>query len=173
MQISPRATYHSWLSLALAGLMVSCADGPTSLRSTLLHVRAEAVPSVASLGEASDSVLIEVNVFVTNPLNQAVIVELGGPPYISGQIPASETNGIGFGLRVLASEGQVHGGPALWTWGKPVFAFPPRGTLSHTFRLTARAVNSSGIAILPGRYRLVPSFGHQEGATLDLTVQEH
>ena len=170
MQIS----LHAGRVVALALIVVAfaaCGSGPTTVDASALYVDAQVAPSAVSLLSSSDSALIEVTVRVTNLQNRAIVVELGGPPYKSGQIPAAQTVGIGYGLRVLADAGQVHGGPALWTWGRPTFHFGPLETQSRTFRLVARAAQSTGTDIVPGRYRLVPSFGREEGMELALSVQ--
>src|SRR5688572_27455994 len=106
MQISLYPGHVVALTLSVL-TSAACGRGPTTVDASLLHIDAEVAPSTVSLLSASDSALIEVTVRVTNPQNRAIVVELGGPPYKSGQIPAAQTIGIGYGLRVVSTARQV------------------------------------------------------------------
>jgi hypothetical protein len=99
-----------------------------------------------------------------------VVVQLGGPPYKSGNIPAAEAHGVGFGVRVLAADGGPDGGPSAWTWGQPAVTLGARQTVRHTVTLRAAADGAGDLTVTPGRYRVVASFGKQEAAPLDLRV---
>ncbi len=155
--------------LSVLVVSLGCHRAPRQLPSTGLTVEAEVAPRVLSTRSLSDS--LRVTVIVTNPTSTRVAVSLGGPPYRTGQIPAAETIGAGFGVRVLREDSGK--GPSGWTWGEPIITFGPRGSRRYTFTIpVVRDLNPRGL-VLPGagRYR-VASFGRQEAAPVIVTVEE-
>ena len=149
----------------------TCVDGchPAALLdSTSLLVSAVVHPSI---GSAPRDSIVTVTVSVTNPENRQVVVHLGGPPYKTGVIPAAETNGAGFGMRVLAGDSAGPRGPTEWTWGQSDYTFGPRETLTHEFTLRLRASGPDDKPLKPGRYSILASFGHKEAQIISLAVQ--
>ena len=164
--------------MAAAGAVVlvftaACSRSPVSVDSSAVEVRAIVSPVVAAASESPDGDSVRVVVSVTNPQVRPVVVQLGGPPYKSGQIPAAETHGIGFGVRVLATDsvGRAQGrGPSQWTWGQPTMALGARATLRHTFVVRVAAQPVGDLSVTPGWYRVIASFGRQEAAPVELRV---
>ena len=158
-----------------AGLAItSCHASPMAVEASALEVRATLSPArIAASGPSGGDTAVVI-VSVTNPKDRPVVIELGGPPYKSGQIPAAETEGIGFGVRVVSVDSGPPRGPSTWTWGQPRISFLARQTL--TFTVTVGAAHGSpppgsGMrGVTPGRYRVVASFGKQEAAPLELRV---
>lgn len=155
---------------ASALFIAACSPSPVSVDGSALVVRATVSPAVivASAVPLGDSVRVVVS--VTNPDAHPVVVELGGPPYRSGNIPAAETSGIGFGVRVLGADSATQGGPSEWTWGQPTVALGARATVRHTFFIKVGAQSKPGLRVAPGTYRVVASFGRQEAAPAELRV---
>jgi hypothetical protein len=123
MQLSwfnPTGPAYTALSVFLVA--AACNRSPVSVDASALQVRADVSPAViaASASPGGDSVRVVVS--VTNPDWGPVVVLLGGPPYKSGNIPAAQTSGIGFGVRVLGADSATRGGPSAWTWGQPTVA---------------------------------------------------
>jgi hypothetical protein len=151
--------------------LTACHPSPVEVDAATLDVRAAIARAeiAASARPSPDSV--QVTVSVTNPRRRAVVVQLGGPPYRSGNIPAAETHGVGFGVRVVAADGGPPRGPSTWTWGQPAVTLGARQTLRHTVTIRAAADDAGEMTVTPGRYRVIASFGKQEAAPLDLNVR--
>ncbi|HWR51919.1 MAG TPA: hypothetical protein VN428_12475 [Bryobacteraceae bacterium] len=153
----------------LIALVVGCSASPLEVPSEALVVTARLEAESLSVA-AGDS--LRVTISVANPRERPVTVRLGGPPYKTGQIPAAETEGAGFGARVIALDPD-RGGPSSWTWGQPAIVLGARATLSHTFVFAAKPSGASGSVLPdPGTYRVIASFGHREAAPLVVRVQE-
>jgi hypothetical protein len=114
-------------------LLAACHHTPVGVDASELQVRAKVTPTEIAASAHLEGGDVHVVVSVTNPRAQSVVVHLGGPPYKSGQIPAAETSGIGFGVRVLRVDGATPSGPSEWTWGQPDITIGPRKTVRHTF----------------------------------------
>ena len=155
---------------ASALILAACSASPVSVDDSALQVRATVSPAVIAAPAAPAGDSVRVLVSVTNPDARPVVVQLGGPPYRSGNIPAAETSGIGFGVRVLGADSARQGGPSEWTWGQPTVALGARATLRHTFFIRVGAQSGAGLRVPPGTYRVVASFGRQEAAPAELRV---
>lgn len=149
-------------------LLAACRHAPVSIDAAALEVRADVTPTQIAASPAGGRVLVVVS--VTNPRWQPVVVELGGPPYKSGNIPAAETRGIGFGVRVVPADSTTHDAPSEWTWGQPTLRLGARATERHTFLVQVGATTAGGLHVTPGAYRVVASFGRQEAAPVALRV---
>lgn len=150
--------------------LAACHQTPVEVDASALVVRAAITTTEIAASARQGRDTAQVTVSVTNPRWQSVVVQLGGPPYKSGNISAAETHGIGFGVRVIAADSGPPRGPSTSTWGQPTITLGPRATLRHTVTLRATADGTGGMAVTPGRYRIVASFGKQEAAPLDLRV---
>jgi hypothetical protein len=164
----PACELNGVVPMVALALAVACHHPAALLDWTSLLVSAVVSPSVVSAPRDS---IVTVTVSVTNPENRQVVVHLGGPPYKTGVIPAAETNGAGFGMRVLAADPAGPRGPTEWTWGQPDYTFGPRETLTHEFTLRLRASGPSESLLGPGRYSILASFGHKEAPIVSLVVQ--
>jgi hypothetical protein len=159
-------------SAASAALLVAaCRHAPVGVDASALQVRADVTPTAIAASARPDAGQVQVVVSVTNPGRQAVTVQLGGPPYKSGNIPAAETEGIGFGVRVLPADSATRGAPSEWTWGQPTVTLGARATLRHTFVVSVGAEPAGGLHVTPGTYRVVASFGRREAAPVTLHVR--
>lgn len=155
---------------SLVLLSAACHGTPLEVDSSALQVKVDVTPREIVASASPDGGLVQVVVSVTNPRLQPVVVQLGGPPYKSGQIPAAETSGIGFGVRVMADDNTNGVGPSEWTFGQPTFTLGPRATERHTFVIQVRAQRTSGLSVTPGSYHVIASFGRQEVAPIELHV---
>ena len=151
-------------------LLAAACRSPVSIDASALQVSAEVSPAEIVASRSLDGDSVRVIVTITNPAAYPVVVELGGPPYKSGNISAAQTSGIGFGVRLLGADGATHGGPSEWTWGQPTMTLGPRATLRHTFIIKVGGKTSSGLNAIPGNYRVLASFGRQEAAPVELRV---
>jgi len=158
------------IGLALA----ACHQSPVNVDASKLEVRATITAPVITASAPQGRDTTQVTVSVTNPRWRPVVVQLGGPPYTSGNMPAAMTHGVGFGVRVVSVDNGPSRGPSQWTWGQQTMRLGARQTLQHTVTLgTTGIASSSGsglMGITPGRYRVIASFGKQEAAPLDLSV---
>ena len=171
---APRCFARLSAALAAGLALVSCHSSPVAVEASALEVRAALSTSrIAASGRAGGDTA-SVMVSVTNPQGRPVVIHLGGPPYKSGQIPAAETEGIGFGVRLVSVDSGPSRGPSQWTWGQPSISFGAWQTMTYT--VTIGATNDtpppgSGMrGVTPGWYRVVASFGKQEAAPLELRV---
>ncbi len=154
----------------LIALALGCSPSPLEVPSEALAVTARLESESLSIA-SGDS--LRVTISVANPRERPVTVRLGGPPYKTGQIPAAETEGAGFGARVIALDRPERGGPSSWTWGQPTIVLRARDSLSHTFIFAAVPSGASGSVLPgPGTYRVIASFGHREAAPLVVRVRE-
>ena len=167
-RFGPNGRAYTAASIAL--LAAACNQSPVSVDAGSLRLRAEVSPVViaASASPAGDSVQVVVS--LTNPRWRPVVVQLGGPPYTSGNIPAAQTSGIGFGVRVLGADSATRGGPSEWMWGQPTVALGSRETLRHTFFIKVGTESAHGLSVRPGTYHVVASFGWQEATPIELHV---
>lgn len=159
-------------SCALTGIVlvvVACRQTPVSVDASALQIRAAVTPAEVSATRPPAGG-VELVISVTNPRVQPVAVQLGGPPYKTGVIPAAETEGVGFGMRVLGADSATSRGPTEWTWGQPVVNLGARETLRHTFLLSVASTDTSVNRLKPGTYRIVTSFGRKEAAPIMLRV---
>lgn len=159
-------------SCALTGIVLvvmACRQTLVSVDASALQITAAITPSEVSATRPPAGG-VELVISVTNQRAHPVAVQLGGPPYKTGVIPAAETQGAGFGMRVLGADSATRRGPTEWTWGQPVINLGPRETLRHTFFLAVASTDTSVNRLKPGTYRIVPSFGRQEAAPLMLRV---
>jgi hypothetical protein len=156
---------------AYMALLTACHSTPVGVEAGELVVRAEVTPTEIAASAVPQVGDVHVVVSVTNPRARAVVVHLGGPPYISGQIPAAETSGIGFGVRVLRVDDATLIGPSSWTWGQPDVTIGPRETARHTFVIQIASQRQSGLSVTPGTYRVIGSFGREEAAPIELRVR--
>ncbi len=153
------------------GLAVAaCHPSPVEVDATALEVRAASTTAAIAVSASGGGDTVQVAVSVTNPRGRPVVVQLGGPPYRSGQIPAAETQGVGFGVRVVSADEGPPRGPSTWTWGQPTVRVGARETLRFTVTLRATSDGAGEMAVAPGRYRVIASFGKQEAAPLELRV---
>jgi hypothetical protein len=162
---------RSFCTIVVAAAALGCHGAPVEVDSTALYIRADVASTTLSASAPADS--LRVTVSVTNPSSRDAFVTLGGPPYHSGTIPAAETQGIGFGVRVLRSDSAGSGGPTAWTWGQPTFTFGPRETRRYTFVFAVGADTAAQGSVLPGpgTYRIIASFGRREAAPLLIIVR--
>lgn len=158
------------IAASIVLLAAACRSTPLEVDSSALQVKVDVTPREIVASADPDGGRVEVVVSVTNPRLLPVVVQLGGPPYKSGQIPAAETSGIGFGVRVLADDITNGIGPSEWTSGQPTFTLGPHATERHTFVIQVRAQRASALSITPGLYHVVASFGRQEVAPIELHV---
>jgi hypothetical protein len=158
------------IALALA----ACHQSPVSVDASKLEVRATITAPVITASAPQGRDTTQVTVSVTNPRWRPVVVQLGGPPYTSGNMPAAKTHGVGFGVRVVSVDSGPPRGPSQWSWGQPAIRLGARQTLHYTVTLGTTGTESkpgSGLmGITPGHYRVIASFGKQEAAPLDLRV---
>lgn len=158
------------IALAASALALGYRPSPVEVDASTLPVEAMVAPTPLAIG-SGDSLRITVS--VTNPYAHGVVVALGGPPYITGQIPAAETTGAGFGARVVRTVGGPAEGPSEWTWGQPTVSLAPHETLRHTFVFGVGTDGAQGPVLAgAGRYRVIASFGRREAAPLFVTVRE-
>jgi hypothetical protein len=155
--------------VGIALLAGACHQTPVDVDASVLQIRAELTPTEIA-ASARPSGGVQVVVSITNPEWHAVSVQLGGPPYKSGNIPAAETYGIGFGVRVLGADSATRGGPSEWTWGQPTVTLGSRATVRHTFVIQVGTQRAGGLSVTPGSYSVVTSFGRQEAAPIKLHV---
>ncbi len=165
---------RSLAPLGVVAALAACHRSPVDVESAALDVRAAvSATRIAASGPAGGDTA-QVTVRVTNPRRRPVVVRLGGPPYTGGQIPAAETEGIGFGVRLVSVDGGPPRGPSQWTWGQPTIRLGARQTLTYTVTIGAVRDPSppgSGMrGVTPGQYRVVASFGKHEAAPLELRV---
>jgi len=159
--------------LTIAGLaLLACSRSPVEVDASALRVRAAISTTQISASGPLGGDSAQVTVSVANPGWRPVRVELGGPPYTSGNIPASATHGMGFGVRVVSIGDDHPHGPSTWTWGQRTMTVGARATIQYT--VTVRAVTAANaradMAVTPGQYQVFGSFGTQEAAPLDLRV---
>lgn len=156
--------------LATGVSLIACSRSPVEVDASALRVRASISTAQISVSDTTGGDSTQVTVSVTNPAWRPVRVELGGPPYSSGNMPASATHGMGFGVRAV-SIGDGHG-PSTWTWGQPTMMVGARATIQYA--VTLRAVKASNtratMGVPPGLYHVFGSFGTQEAVPLDLRV---
>lgn len=151
-------------------LAAACRESSLTVDASALQIRADVSPTEIAASASPADGRVQVVVSITNPRRQPVAVQLGGPPYKSGVIPAAETQGIGFGMRVLGADSTTSRGPTEWTWGQPTVNLGSRETLRHTFVLHVGGTDTSANRLRPGTYRIVTSFGRQEAAPVVLHV---
>jgi hypothetical protein len=162
---------RSFRTVIVAAATLGCHGAPVEVDAITLDTRVDVASATLSASAPADS--LRVTVSVTNPSSRQAVVTLGGPPYHFGTIPAAETQGIGFGVRVLRSDSAGSGGPTAWTWGQPTFTFGPWETRRHTFVFAVGTDPAAQGAVLPGpgTYRIIASFGRREAAPLLITVR--
>ena len=134
---APRSFRRPSAALAAGLALAACHSSPVAVEASALEVQATlSTTRIAATGLAGGDIAL-VTVSVTNPQDRPVVIELGGPPYKSGQFPAAETEGIGFGLRLVSVNSGPPRGPSEWTWGQPRVSFGARQTLRYTVTIGA------------------------------------
>ena len=154
--------------VALLFSSTSCnSDGVTSVTSQLLNIAATVSPDSAQL--SNGELVIRIRVYATNPTGKRLSVDLGSPPYSSGD---PRTNrGTLFGFRVYKSGTLQLVGPSTDQMGNSsVAVFEARETKIGDFGIDLLA--PFGLGLSPGVYDVVGVFNRSTSVSARLVVAQ-
>jgi hypothetical protein len=118
------------------------------------------MPASVSLSDSTATLVI--TVVVTNPGEQAISFETGGPPFRIVSDP-SQSRGLAASARIASGADPLNAGPGMDTWEGPEVTFVPHGRKTWEYEVSVRAWRAGAWAVEPGMYRVRTYYNGQEG----------